>query len=159
LGNRFEEKYVLNKRQVHSRLQSVNKPGTRNQRLKTENHSEEKINLDSKELAHLVAQLSLEKKAEDVLILDLRGVTTITDYFVICSGDTDIQVKAISDNIIDELSEQKIKVWHREGYESLNWVLLDLVDVVVHVFRPETRDFYNLEKLWGDAEITKIEDK
>jgi len=115
--------------------------------------------LKSKELAHLIAQLSLEKKAEDVLILDLRGITTITDYFVICSGDTDIQVKAISDNIIDRLSEQKIKVWHREGYESLNWVLLDLVDVVVHIFRPETRDYYNLEKLWGDADITRIEDK
>ncbi len=115
--------------------------------------------MDSKELAHLIANLSLEKKAEDVLILDLRELTTITDYFVICSGETDIQVKAISDNIIDKLKEQKIKVWHREGYESLNWVLLDLVDVVVHIFRPETRDFYALEKLWGDAEIIKVEDQ
>jgi len=115
--------------------------------------------LKSTELAHLIAQFSLEKKAEDVMILDLRGITTITDFFVICSGDTDHQVKAISDNIIEKLANQKIKVWHREGYESLNWVLLDLVDVVVHIFQPETRDYYSLEKLWGDAEIIKIEDQ
>ena len=114
--------------------------------------------MNSRKLAELIAQLSLEKKAEDVLILDLKGLTTITDYFVICSGETDIQVKAISDNIMEKLKQQKINVWHTEGYESLNWVLLDLVDVVVHIFKPEIRAFYALEKLWGDAEITKVED-
>jgi len=115
--------------------------------------------LDSKKLAEIIAQLSLEKKAEDVLILDLTEVTTITDYFIICTGQTDVQVKAISDNIIEKLANQNIKVWHKEGYESLNWVLLDLVDVVVHIFLPEIREFYALEKLWGDAEITRIEDQ
>ncbi len=115
--------------------------------------------MDSKKLAEIIAQLSLEKKAEDVLILDLREITTITDYFIICTGQTDVQVKAISDNIIDKLADQNIKVWHKEGYESLNWVLLDLVDVVVHIFLPEIREFYALEKLWGDAEITRIEDQ
>ncbi len=115
--------------------------------------------LESKDLAKLIANYSLEKKAEDVIILNLKGITTITDYFVICSADSAPQVKAITDNIIEKLKEQKIKVWHTEGYESLKWVLLDLVDVVVHVFQPETRDFYGLEKLWGDAEITKVEDR
>ncbi len=115
--------------------------------------------MDSKKLAEIIAQLSLEKKAEDVLILDLTEVTTITDYFIICTGQTDVQVKAISDNIIEKLANQNIKVWHKEGYESLNWVLLDLVDVVVHIFLPEIREFYALEKLWGDAEITRIEDQ
>ena len=115
--------------------------------------------MDSKKLAEIIAQLSLEKKAEDVLILDLTEVTTITDYFIICTGQTDVQVKAISDNIIEKLANQNIKVWHKEGYESLNWVLLDLVDVVVHIFLPDIREFYALEKLWGDAEITRIEDQ
>lgn len=115
--------------------------------------------MKSKELAHLIAEYSLEQKAENVKIFDLKGLTTIADYFVICSGDSDVQVKAISDNIIEKLAQQKIKVWHKEGYQSLNWVLLDLVDVVVHIFRPETRLFYKLEKLWGDAKITKVEDQ
>ncbi|MBC8183956.1 ribosome silencing factor [candidate division KSB1 bacterium] len=114
--------------------------------------------MESKELAKLIADYSLEKKAEDVVLLNLKDVTTITDYFIICSADSDVQVKAITDNIIGRLKEQKIKVWHTEGYQSLKWVLLDLVDVVVHVFQPETRDFFGLEKLWGDAEITKVED-
>ncbi len=115
--------------------------------------------MKSKELAQLIAEYSLEKKADDVKILNLKGLTTIADYFVICSGDSDVQVRAIADNIIDRLNEQKIKVWHKEGYEGLNWILLDLVDVVVHIFQPETRLFYKLEKLWGDAEITKVADE
>jgi len=113
--------------------------------------------LESKELAKLIADFSLEKKAEDVVLLNLKDITTITDYFVICSADSDVQVKAIADNIIGKLKEQKIKIWHTEGYQSLKWVLLDLVDVVVHIFQPETREYYGLEKLWGDAEITKVE--
>ena len=115
--------------------------------------------MESKELAELIANLSLEKKAEDVVLLNLKDVTTISDYFVICSADSDVQVKAITDNITEKLKEQKIKIWHTEGYQSLKWVLLDLVDVVVHIFQPETREYYGLEKLWGDAEITKVEDK
>ena len=113
--------------------------------------------MESKELAKLIADFSLEKKAEDVVLLNLKDITTITDYFVICSADSDVQVKAIADNIIGKLKEQKIKIWHTEGYQSLKWVLLDLVDVVVHIFQPETREYYGLEKLWGDAEITKVE--
>ena len=115
--------------------------------------------MESKELVKIIADYSLEKKAEDVIILDLKNITTVTDYFVICTADSTAQVKAVTDYIIEKLKEQKIKVWHTEGYESLTWVLLDLVDVVVHIFQPETRQFYKLEKLWGDAEITKVEDK
>jgi len=115
--------------------------------------------LESKNLAKLIANYSLEKKAEDVIILNLSDITTITDYFVICSADSTAQVKAITDFVTEKLKEQNIKTWHTEGYESLKWVLLDFVDVVVHVFQPETRKFYGLEKLWGDAEIIKVEDK
>ncbi len=117
------------------------------------------FNLDSEKLSLLIARLSLEKKAENVIIMDLKEITPITDYFVICSGDSDIQVKAICDYIIEELEKENIQIWHVEGHQALNWVLLDLVDVIIHIFRPEVRDFYALEKLWGDAKITKLEDQ
>jgi len=116
-------------------------------------------NLEAKDLASLIAKLSLEKKAQDVVILNLMELTTITDYFVICSAGSDVQVKAITDFITEQLKAQNIKVWHTEGYSSLKWVLLDLVDVVIHIFQPETRQYYNLEKLWGDAEIISVEDE
>ncbi len=115
--------------------------------------------MKSTELAHFIAQRSLEKKAEHVLIMDLKELTSITDHFVICTGETDIQVKAISDHILDKLKQENIRVWKTEGFEALNWVLLDFVDVVVHIFQPETRDYYALEKLWGDAETKEIKDE
>jgi len=115
--------------------------------------------LDAEQLARYIANLTLVKKAEDVKILDLRDITTITDYFVICSGDSEIQVKAISDFILESLKQQQIKVWHSEGYQALSWVLLDLVDVVVHIFKPDIREYYALEKLWGDAKFIEIKDE
>jgi ribosome-associated protein len=115
--------------------------------------------LNSEKLSRFIAELTLEKKAEEVVIMDLREITSITDYFVICSGDSDIQVRAICDHITEQLEKENIKVWHIEGYQTLNWVLMDLVDVVIHIFRPEVREFYALEKLWGDAKITKVEDQ
>lgn len=115
--------------------------------------------MNSEKLSRFIAELTLEKKAEEVVIMDLREITSITDYFVICSGDSDIQVRAICDHITEQLEKENIKVWHIEGYQTLNWVLMDLVDVVIHIFRPEVREFYALEKLWGDAKITKVEDQ
>jgi len=100
-----------------------------------------------------------EKKGTDVKIIDLRNVTSVTDYFIICSADSDTQVKAIADHIEKSLKDEGEKVWHKEGYSALQWVLLDFVDFVVHVFRNETRNIYNLEKLWGDAPIIDVEDK
>ncbi len=114
--------------------------------------------MNSGQLSQFVAELSLERKADDIIIMDLREITSITDYFVICSGDTDIQIKAICDHIREQLEQKDIKIWHIEGYQSLNWVLIDLVDVVIHIFRPEVRDYYALERLWGDAKIVKVED-
>lgn len=113
--------------------------------------------MTSMELANTASQLCLDKRATNVIVMDLRGLTSITDCFVLCSADSDIQVKAISDHIRDELSKEKIKPWHVEGYESLRWVLLDFVDVVVHIFQQETREFFGLERLWGDAKILEIE--
>lgn len=112
-------------------------------------------NITSEELAHKISDIALTKKAEDVSILNLKDLTSITDYFVIASGASDTQVKAIVDAITNEL-EPEIKPWHREGYDNLRWVLLDFVDVVVHVFQRQVREFYDLERLWADAEIETI---
>lgn len=113
----------------------------------------------SKTLANKIANLSLLKKAEDIIILDVRKLTSITDFFVICSGNSDKQVKAITDVIIEELEKSNVKPWHKEGYQYLQWVLLDYVDVVAHIFQKETRDYYSLERLWGDAKIISISDE
>lgn len=115
--------------------------------------------MNPKDLALYLSELILQKKGTDVLMLEIGKLTSLTDYFVICSATSDVQVKAIADNIIAETKKIGQKPWHNEGYSNLSWVLLDFVDVVVHIFLPETRKFYNLEGLWGDAEITKIEDK
>lgn len=114
--------------------------------------------MDTKEFVDKIGELILSKKGYDVVVMDLRKLTAMADYFIICSGDADMQVKAIADEVDKVLRKQGIKSFHREGYDSLNWVLLDYLDVVVHVFHKESRAYYNLEKLWGDAEITRIED-
>lgn len=106
--------------------------------------------LTSQELARKIAQIALEKKGSDIVILDLRNITSITDFFVICTGSVDQHVKTIVDEIDDRLRPEN-KPWHIEGYQNLTWVLMDYVDVVVHVFQPETRAYYNLERLWADA--------
>jgi ribosome-associated protein len=107
-------------------------------------------------LAELAGRLALEKKAFDVKILDLRKLSAVTDFFVICSAQVDIHAKAIADSILQNLEKKGIKVWHDEGYQASRWILLDYVDVVVHIFLKEARDFYALEKLWGDAKMQEL---
>jgi ribosome-associated protein len=114
--------------------------------------------LDSKQLADNITNFIFNKNGFDVKILDLRELTTMADYFVICSADSDTQVKAIADEIDRNLKDEGIRLWHKEGYRALNWVLLDYVDVVVHVFKKDVRIFYNLERLWGDAPSIDVED-
>lgn len=114
--------------------------------------------MDSNTLANNIAELIFNKKGYDVRIIDLRELVSFTDYFVICSADSDTQVKAIADEIDKSLRDEGLKCWHKEGYRALSWVLLDYVDVVVHVFKKEMREFYNLEKLWGDAPVIEVED-
>lgn len=115
--------------------------------------------MKSTALAKKISQLILDKKGEDVKILDIRELTNISDYFVIASASSDTQVKAIADHISKETKKIDEKPWHNEGMTNMNWVLLDFVDVVVHIFLTESRKFYNLEGLWADAEITDVEDK
>lgn len=97
------------------------------------------------------ADLALELKAVGVVVLDLRGISSATDYFVIASGTSDVQVKAIAEHVVDELKKDKVRPSHVEGMTGGRWVLLDYIDFVVHVFHPQARDFYQLENLWGDA--------
>lgn len=114
--------------------------------------------MNSKTFAEKVAHLIFNKKGYNVKILDLKKLASFADYFIICSADSDTQVKAIADEIDSKLKDEGIKCWHKEGFLALKWVLLDYVDVVVHVFQKDARDFYGLEKLWGDAKILSVED-
>ncbi len=97
------------------------------------------------------AELAQERKAGDVVVLDLRGISSATDYFLIASGNSDVQVKAIASHVVDELKKDEHRPEHVEGMTGGRWVLLDYIDFVVHVFHPQARSFYQLENLWGDA--------
>lgn len=101
-----------------------------------------------------------EKKAQDIVVMDLRNVkNAVCDYFVLCSGNSDTQIDAISTSVEEEVYKTcKQDPWHKEGKLNREWILLDYVDVVVHVFKKDRRSFYDLEQLWGDAEIRVIED-
>jgi len=106
---------------------------------------------NSLETAQLCAEGAESKKALDILILDLRKLNTIADFFVICSGNNTTQVGAIADGIDRDLAQSGIRYSHLEGTTAAQWVLMDYGDVVVHVFEEQTRAYYSLEKLWGDV--------
>ena len=102
------------------------------------------------------ASLCLDMKANDVVLLNLSGVTDMTDYFVIASGTSDTHVRAIGEHLIAELKKEGVRVHHVEGVQQGRWVLLDFVDFVVHIFHPTLRSFYQIERLWSDAEVVPI---
>jgi len=114
--------------------------------------------LDASELAHQIAGIALEKKAEDIQILDLRRMPLGTDFFVICSGNSDTHVRAVVDEVLERMKASDQRVWRVEGYRPGRWVLLDYVDVVVHVFHRDTRSYFGLEMLWGDVPTERIKD-
>jgi ribosome-associated protein len=107
--------------------------------------------LDGNELARAIVQIAADKKAEDIVMLDIRGLSIISDYFVICTGTSDRQVRAIAKDIDEQLGDQGLNAAHVEGLTDAHWVLLDYGSVIVHVFDPATRDYYRLEKLWAEA--------
>ena len=107
-------------------------------------------------IAKRISKLMIDKKAIDIDIIDVRKITTLTDFFVICTSESEPQSKAIYNHVKDELSNINLKPWHSEGCENLKWVLLDYIDIVVHVFSRETREYYEFERLWADAKITRI---
>jgi len=114
--------------------------------------------LDSNIFAKRISEIMFNKKAYDVVLIDLRKLAAFADFFVICSADSTVQVKAIADDVDRSLRDEGVKYWHKEGYQALNWVLLDYIDVIVHVFKRDAREFYNLEKLWGDARFERLAD-
>lgn len=124
---------------------------------KTTKSTSKKTEISSELLAEIIANAALEKKGEDIKIFDLAGLTDMTDQFVIVTGNGNLHVKAIVDNIQDNTLKVS-KLWHVEGYQGLKWVLLDYVDVVVHVFDRVTREYYDIERLWADAKISSVSD-
>jgi ribosome-associated protein len=115
---------------------------------------------DSEKLSKAIVKGMQEKKASDIVVMDLREVkNAVADFFIICSGNSDKQLEAISDSVDEEVYKAlKEKPWHTEGKNNKEWMILDYISVVSHIFRKDRRQFYSLEKLWGDAEITEIED-
>ena len=111
----------------------------------------EGVLLDPGQLARAAVDIASDKKASDVILLDIREVTTFADYFVICSGSNRRQIQAIADAIDEELGEQGTKALHREGVAEAGWILLDFGDVIVHIFGPKEREYYRLESLWSEA--------
>src|SRR6185312_3062949 len=102
------------------------------------------------------AQICLEHKANDVVILDLRGVSDMTDCFVIASGTSDTHVRSLGEHVLEEMKKCGQRAHHVEGLQQGRWVLLDYVDFVVHLFHPTLRSFYQLERLWSDAEVVPL---
>jgi len=113
---------------------------------------------DSQALARAAARLTLTKRAQDVMILDLRELDGVCDFFVLATGSSEVQVRAIADAVDEGLRAEGLKPWHVEGYEARRWILLDYVDVVVHVFHQKAREYYLLDKLWGDARRELVAD-
>jgi ribosome-associated protein len=111
---------------------------------------------DAATLAQRAAAICLEYKANDVVMLDLRGVTDMTDFFIVASGTSDTHVRSVGEHVVDEMKKSGARAHHIEGLTQGRWVLLDFVDFVVHLFHPTLREFYQLERLWSDAVVIPI---
>jgi ribosome-associated protein len=120
---------------------------------------EKKEGISSEELSRMIADGMSEKKARDIVIMDLRDINnSITDFFVICTGNSNTQIDAIADSVeevVYKYTEQQ--AWHKEGKQNKEWVLIDYVNVVASIFNEHTREFYGLEKLWGDAHTIQVQ--
>ena len=114
--------------------------------------------METNEVVQKICKAASNTKASNIIIMDMRNIMFSTDYFVVCNAATSTQVRAIADNIEEELEKDNRRFNHREGYREGEWILLDYGDVVAHIFRTESRDYYALEKLWGEAEIKNYEE-
>jgi ribosome-associated protein len=115
-------------------------------------------NKRARAFALAAAKLAAERHCSDIVVMDLTGVSPATDYFVIATGTSDRQMRALADEICQDAKKQGVQRFGRAGYEQARWILLDFVDVVIHIFDAEYRDYYDLELLWGDAERLTIDD-
>ncbi len=114
------------------------------------------LSIESRDLASLIVEIAEDKKASNIVLLDIHNVSILADYFVICSGNSERQVKAIGREIEEKLHDYDVRVYHREGTDEGRWVLLDYGDVIVHIFTPTERDYYRLEKLWEGAQTVLV---
>lgn len=115
---------------------------------------------DSKSLVETVIKGMKNKKAIDITVMDVSDLTTLTDFFVICSGTSDTQIKAIADSVEEALLKQTgEKPWKKEGIQARNWIILDFINIVVHVMSKEKREYYSIERVWNDARVTHIENE
>ncbi|MBE2245983.1 MAG: ribosome silencing factor [Candidatus Competibacteraceae bacterium] len=114
-----------------------------------------KNNTEQKLIDNIIQGIE-DMKGTDIVLMNLDGISnSICSHYVICTGNSSTQVESIADSVIEEVRKKsKMKPWHVEGYENKQWILIDYIDVVVHVFQPEIRDFYAIEELWGDAQVT-----
>jgi ribosome-associated protein len=115
--------------------------------------------MNSEEWVKYLAETADDKKAQDLVMLKMQGISIIADYFIICHGDSGKQVQAISTALRKAAEEKGLTIHRMEGYDQARWVLIDFGDVVVHVFHKDERDYYQLEKLWGDAPLYTLEKK
>lgn len=113
--------------------------------------------MNERELLMTAVKAADDKRAEDILVLNMKGISLIADYFIICHGNSDKQVQAIAREIREKALEQGTDLKRMEGFDEARWVLIDLGDVVVHVFHKEERSYYNLERLWGDAPLENVQ--
>lgn len=117
----------------------------------------ENVNEDTKAFALEAAKLARDRHCTDIVVLDLHGKSPATDYFVIVTGTSDRQMRSVADEISEKAREHGLQRFGRAGYDQARWILLDYVDIVIHIFDTEYRDFYDLELLWGDAEKLMID--
>lgn len=115
--------------------------------------------MSEKDILVLAAKAADDKKAEELTVLDMKGVSLVADYFIICHGNSEKQVQAIAREVKEKAQENDINVKRLEGFEEARWVLVDLGDVIVHVFHRDERIYYNLERLWGDAPRLNIQER
>ena len=117
------------------------------------------MELSGLEIAGIGADAALDRRANNVVILDLQGLSSVADFFVVCSGNSDTHAEGIANIIKEKLDEHSVKLWHREGGRRASWILLDYIDVIVHIFTEDAREFYGLERLWGDAPRTEYDEE
>jgi ribosome-associated protein len=111
------------------------------------------------QLIEAIGEALLSKKAENILRLDVRNLTTLTDYFIVCHATSDSQVKALADIVIEDVKNTfGERVWRKEGHTTNRWIVLDYVNVVVHIFLRDLREYYGIERMWSDSEISEIKD-
>ncbi|REL29063.1 ribosome silencing factor [Rhodohalobacter sp. SW132] len=114
---------------------------------------------DSAKLIETISEALLEKRAKNIVLLDVRELTTLTDYFIVCHGSSDTQIRALANSVTEKTKKDLGEsVWKKEGMEIRRWIILDYVNIVVHIFSEEKREYYGIEKMWSDAVRTELED-